>query len=870
MSEPAHLAPEPIRLADYKPPAWLVPRLDLDIALDPGLTTVKSRLTVRANPARPDRGPLRLDGEMQRLVSVAVDGVVLAPDAYTLTATSLSLAPPSDAFTLEIVSEIIPETNTALEGLYLSGKTLTSQCEAEGFRRITYFPDRPDVLSIYRTRLSAERGRFPLLLSNGNLTERGTLDGGRHYAVWDDPFPKPCYLFALVAGDLARLEDRFVTRSGRPVTLHLYVEHGSEAKAGFAMGALKRAMAWDEEVFGLEYDLDIFQIVAVPDFNMGAMENKGLNIFNARYILADPASATDQDFANIEAVVAHEYFHNWTGNRITCRDWFQLSLKEGLTVFRDQLFQADMRGEAIKRIADVRTLRSHQFPEDAGPLAHPVRPESYVEINNFYTATVYEKGAEIVRMLYRLLGREGFARGMTLYVARHDGSAATVEDFVAAMEDSSGRDLAQFRLWYAQSGTPELKADWQRTGAGYALTLSQRTAPTPDQAQKSPLHIPIAMGLVGPKGDVLPTRLLELRTESQSFEFPDAPEGAVPSILRGFSAPCRVSREVDGATARLLMARDPDPFNRWDSGQGYALTFMLTLAKGESPEGSAEAVIDGLAEALAATLADDSLDPAFKAAMLTLPAERDIAQLMPVIDVDAIYAARASLLAGLSARLGDQLLALYHGLALNAPYEPSPAQAAQRSLRNASLRLLAARRPAPDLDLVAQHVKAATNMTDEMAGLGILADHDGPARDEAFAALYRRFAGDSLVIDKWLALQAGSDLPNIVERVAELMHHEAFTLRNPNKVRALIGTFAHNNMRGFHRAGGAGYRFVADAILALDGLNPQVAARLLTAFESWRRFDSQRAALMSTALTSIAVSPGLSPNLTELSGRLLA
>jgi aminopeptidase N len=878
-TDPPAQTPQPVRLADYKPPPWLVPSIELKLALDPVLTRVESTLRIRANPARPDRGALRLDGEMQRLVEIAVDGKVLGPADYVLDAASLTLKPPGETFTVRIVTEIAPETNTALEGLYLSGETLTTQCEAEGFRRITYFPDRPDVLAVYTTRLEADAARYPQLLSNGNRIAQGTLPGGRHFAEWHDPYPKPCYLFAVVAGDLARLEDSFTTRSDRKVALHLYVEPGNEPRARYALEALKRAMAWDEETFGLEYDLDVFQIVAVSAFNMGAMENKGLNIFNAKYILADAETATDQDYANIEAVVAHEYFHNWTGNRITCRDWFQLSLKEGLTVFRDQEFQADMRGRAVKRIADVRTLRTQQFPEDSGPLAHPVRPESYLEINNFYTATVYEKGAEVVRMLKVLLGKDGFRRGMDLYVERHDGSAATVEDFVKAMEDANGRPLVQFRRWYAQSGTPQLSARWAHEDAVFFLTLSQTTPPSPDQPQKEPLHIPVALGLVGPGGEALPvrlagepeterptTRVIELTERETTFRFAGAPEGTVPSLLRGFSAPCRLIRPDDPALGRFLMREDEDPFNRWDACQGFAVTLMLRLTQG----GDEEDGIDGLAAALARILAESDLDDAFRAAMLTLPSERDVAQLMPVIDVEGIFAARERVLSGLAVRLAGPLAAAYHGLALNEPYSPAPAQAGRRALRNAALRLLSARKAVADLALVAGHFENAGNMTDQVAALSILADHDGTARTRALETFYDRYRANSLVVDKWLTLQAGSVLPDVRARVEALTAHEAFTLKNPNKVRALIGSFAHNNMRGFHEPDGGGYRLLARVILELDRLNPQGAARLLTAFESWRRFDSARVALMQETLMSIQAASGLSPNLTELSARLLA
>lgn len=870
--------PQPILRADYRPPEWLVPQIDLVLVLDPSRTRVDATLHIAANPQRPDRGVLALDGEHQKLVSVEIDGRALTPSDYQLNEDRLSIPAPSEQFQVRIVSELVPERNSALEGLYLSGATLTTQCEAEGFRRITYFPDRPDILTVYHTRLEADEKRYPCLLSNGNCISQGKLDGGRHFAQWHDPFPKPCYLFAVVAGDLARLEDRFITQSGRIVTLYLYVEHGNQPRAAFALQALKRAMLWDEQVFGLEYDLDTFQIVAVSDFNMGAMENKGLNIFNAKYILADSETATDQDYANIEAVVAHEYFHNWTGNRITCRDWFQLALKEGLTVFRDQQFQADMRGAAIKRIADVRTLRSQQFPEDAGPLAHPVRPDRYIEVNNFYTATIYEKGAEIVRMLHRILGSEGFRRGMDFYVAHYDGKAAAIDDFVDAMERANDRDFSLFRLWYSQSGTPALSAQWRQSGSELKLTLGQATKPTPDQPDKHALHVPVAVGLLGPTGESIPvllagepsnnassTRLLELTEAQTDYHFVNVPSGAVPSLLRGFSAPCKVIYRDPLSVSRFLMRHDRDAFNRWDACQDFSLTLMLRLSRGENAPGD----IAALGEALADTLADKNLDHAFKAAMLTLPGERDVAQRADIIYVEPICTARAQVLSKLADQLYDILIETYEGLEIIEPYAPNPEQSAQRALRSAALRLLCARKRAPDIARISRHFDLATNMTDQVAGLTILADCPGPEREHALGRFYKRHRSDPLVVDKWFAIQAGSSLPTVRQDVEHLARHGAFTLKNPNKIRALLGTFAHNNLSGFHEQGGAGYYFIADQILAIDARNPQAAARLLTAFEAWRRFEPVRSAAMKDALMRVVKSPSPSPNLAEIAARLL-
>ena len=879
-SPPTLAAHAPIHRKDYRPPAYLIDRIDLDLDLDAARTQVSSRLAIRPNPAFGEQVPLRLDGEEQTLISIALDGRTLAASDYVLDAKSLTLpAPPAGPFTLEIVSEIAPDKNTALEGLYLSGETLATQCEAEGFRRITYFIDRPDVLSVYRTKLTADAKLYPRLLSNGNPIGGGALPDGRHYIEWHDPFPKPCYLFAVVAGDLARVEDHFTTSSGRSVALHLYVEHGNEPRTAYAMDALKRSMKWDEDTYGLEYDLDIFQIVAVSTFNMGAMENKGLNVFNAKFILADPESATDVDYAGIEAVVAHEYFHNWTGNRITCRDWFQLSLKEGLTVFRDHQFSADMRSASVERIGDVRVLRAAQFPEDAGPLAHPVRPESYVEINNFYTATVYEKGSEVIHMLRTLIGPVAFRKGMDLYVARHDGTAATCEDFVKAMEDASGRDLTQFRRWYSQAGTPILTAEtaYSASDQSLRLTLRQGTAPSPGQPVKEPFHIPIALGLVGADGHDLPlrlagepvtgetTRVLDLTKPEQTFVFEDVPAPPVPSLLRGFSAPVQVVDGLSSDKRAFLMAHDSDPFNRWDAAQAFGTAHVLARAGGQATDADATAFVDALGQALATP----GLDPAFRALMLTLPSETELALHMRPVDPDALHDARESVLRLAAERWGTALADTYERLAPNEPYAPTAEQAGVRSLRNATLGLLARRSDAAASKRVVTQAENATNMTDQMAAFGLLADMDAPERTPLFDRFYARWTGNALVIDKWFSLQAMSARADTLDAVRKLMDHGDFTLRNPNRVRALIGAFAHGNPLRFHGADGGGYRLVADVVIALDALNPQVAARLVTAFETWRAYDKVRQAMMEAELHRIAAE-AKSPNIVEKTTKLLA
>ncbi|MBS9478849.1 aminopeptidase N [Ancylobacter radicis] len=875
--------PQPVRLSQYRPPDWLVDTVHLDIRLHHSATRVIARLAMRPNPEGREGSPIVLDGDELVLKSLALDGVPLAGTSYAATPSSLTIfAPPQQPVTVEIETLLAPSANTKLMGLYRSSGTYCTQCEAEGFRRITYFPDRPDVLAVYTTRIEAERDEAPVLLGNGNKVESGPIEGTtRHFAIWHDPWPKPCYLFALVGGKLERVADSFTTATGKVVELGIYVEPGKSGRAGYAMDALKRSMRWDEEAFGCEYDLDVFNIVAVADFNMGAMENKGLNVFNDKYVLASPETATDADYANIEAIIAHEYFHNWTGNRITCRDWFQLCLKEGLTVFRDQEFSSDQRSRPVKRIADVRLLKSHQFAEDAGPLAHPVRPNTYREINNFYTATVYEKGAEVVRMLKTVLGAEGFHAGMDLYFDRHDGDAATVEDFLACFADANGVDLEQFALWYSQSGTPELRAEtyWNEAARTLRLDVEQRLPLTPGQTDKQPMLIPLALGLVGPDGADLPLTLddgsnaergvLLLRQPKQSFVFPDLPHRPVASLNRGFAAPVKLSSNLTTDDLVFLARNDADPFNRFDAVQTIALTHLVTATQALR-EGEAAPSPAPLVEALGATLGNGALDPAFIAQVLALPSESDIArEIGRDVDPDAIHSTRRLLRRTLGEALRPALEAAYSHAAPAGGYSPDAASAGRRALRNTALDLLAATGTSADIGRALTHFDAADNMTDRFAALSVLAHAAPPDREAALAAFYDRFRDDPLVIDKWFALQAQISEPGTLERVRALTEHPAFAMSNPNRVRSLIGSFASANQTQFNRPDGAGYEFVAETVLTLDGINPQVAARLLAAFKSWRALEAGRAGRAQSALRRVAETPGLSPDVSDIVGRAL-
>lgn len=877
------IAPKAIFLKDYLPPSHLIDTVDLHFDLREDGATVRSRLAMRCNPARGNLGlPLVLDGERLNLVSVAVDGRPLDPAEFRVTPSALTLERLPESFSLEIVTAIRPHENLALEGLYKSGGNFCTQCEAEGFRKITYFLDRPDVMACYTTTIEADAERYPVLLSNGNPVGAGPLPNGRHWARWQDPFPKPCYLFALVAGTLIKVEESFTTRSGRTVALQVFVEPGNEDKCGHALRSLKLAMAWDEQAFGLEYDLDIYMIVAVGDFNMGAMENKGLNIFNTKYVLARPDTATDVDFVGIESVIAHEYFHNWTGNRITCRDWFQLSLKEGLTVFRDQEFSSDMNSRAVKRIGDVQALRASQFSEDSGALAHPVRPDSYIEINNFYTATIYSKGAEVVRMIHTLLGADGFRKGMDLYFARHDGQAVTCDDFVAAMADANAADLGQFKLWYSQAGTPELQVDgtYDPERRTYRLTIRQQCPPTPGQPIKEPMHIPVAVGLLGPDGNDLPlwlkgetgatgtTRVLHVRQAEQSFEFVDVPTAPVPSLLRGFSAPVRLRASLSDTDLTFLLAHDGDPFNRWEAAQTLATRLMLRLIQ-DYRSGRPLCLDQSFIEAMGRVLAGAERDRAFAAKALTLPGEGYLAQQMDEIDVDAIHLVWDFTRRRLAESLRDAWTGAYRDCAADGPFSVDSAAIGRRSLRTLSLGYLMAL-DTPDVHALAlAQFEGATTMTDSISALALLADSSAEARESVLNAFYDRWRTDPLVVNKWLSIQAMSSRPDTVARVGDLLDHPAFDMRNPNKVYALIGGFCSANQVRFHGADGEGYRFLADRILQLNEMNPQVAGRMAGPFTRWRRFDPQRRDLMRAQLERLANAPALARDVFEVVSKSL-
>jgi len=878
ISTQAEVSPRVVRLADYAPPAFLIDTVDLTFELDEAATRVVSRLSVRRNPAAaPDAG-LHLDGEALTLLNLTRDGVALTPDQYTPVPDGLLIPDMPDRARLEIVVRIAPKENTELIGLYVSGGSYFTQCEAEGFRRITYFPDRPDVMSRYATTIIADKAACPVMLSNGNPGPVTDAGDGRHKITWTDPHPKPCYLFALVAGDLVSVSDSFITRSGRKVALGIYVRRGDEDRCGHAMTALKTSMKWDEDVFGLEYDLDVFNIAAVSDFNMGAMENKGLNVFNTKYVLARPETATDGDYEGIETVIAHEYFHNWTGNRVTCRDWFQLSLKEGLTVYRDQEFSADQGSRAVKRIGDVRALRAAQFREDGGPLAHPVQPASYMAIDNFYTATIYNKGAEVIRMMATIIGRQAFRRGIDLYFAHHDNSAVTIDDFVRAMQDASGVDLERFKLWYHQAGTPEVSVEdaYDPAAKRYSLTIRQSTPPTPGQPDKQPQVIPLAMGLLDGNGQELSTRRdgeaeatagtrVLLATDAETrFEFIDVASPPVPSLLRGFSAPVKLSG-LSPERLRFLAAHDTDPFVRWDSGQQYAAVALLDMVaaiqQGRQPD-----VDPALLEAMASTL---DQEPAFAAEALTLPGEAMLADKMAVVDVHAIHSARDAVRRAIGQALADQLRAAYDRLSDTAGHRIEGASIGRRALRNTCLAYLVAGGEASAIALAKAQFDAGHNMTDVLAALGVLSAVDCPERAAALAAFYDAWRGDPLVLDKWFAIQALSPLPGTPAAVEALKSHPDFDLRNPNRVRALISSFAGNQVR-FHTVSGTGYRLYADTIIQLDPTNGQVAARMVSPLGQWRRFDAGRQALMRAALQRILDRPNLSRNTFEMASKSLA
>jgi aminopeptidase N len=849
---------EPVRLSDYTPPAYLVDETRLTFRLAPKAARVRSEIRFRPNPALKGRRDLVLQGEKLRLIEAKISGRALDLAACALTPETLTVPAaliPEGAFVWEAEAETSPEDNTALEGLYISKGMYCTQCEPEGFRRIAYYPDRPDVMAPFRVRIESD---LPVLLSNGNL-----VSSGPGWAEWDDPWPKPSYLFALVAGDLVAHSGRFVTRSGREVALNIWVRKGDEGKCAFALEALIRSMKWDEEAYGREYDLDVFNIVAVDDFNLGAMENKGLNIFNARLVLASPETATDGDYERIEGVIAHEYFHNWTGNRITCRDWFQLCLKEGLTVFRDQEFSADMRMGPVKRIEDVLLLRARQFREDAGPLAHPVRPDAYREINNFYTATVYEKGAEVIGMLKRLVGPEGYREALGLYFERHDGEATTIEAWLKVFEDATGRDLAQFKRWYTEAGTPRLSVREEYESGLYTLHFRQETPPTPGQPEKTPRVIPIAVGLLNPNGDeVVPTRVLEMTQAEQSFVFEGLASRPLPSILRGFSAPVILNRETSAEEQAFLLAHDTDPFNKWEAGRALAKGALYRMIAEGAPPAPA------YAEALSRVLRDDTLGAGFRALALRLPSDDDMAQTLfeagMVPDPAAIRAARMRMLDALAAALEPDLAAAYDAMRVPGPYRPDAEAAGARALRLAALSLLARR----DGGARAETLFAeAGNMTEEMGALAaLLAMGRG---EKELARFYERWKGERLVVDKWFAVQAAEAAPEKAAALtASLSSHPDFDWKNPNRFRALFGALAGNHA-GFHEASGTSYRLLADWLIKLDKLNPQTAARLMAAYETWKRYDGDRQGMIRAELSRIAGTPGLSRDLSDLAARLL-
>ena len=880
--------PKMIYLKDYQAPEYLIDETHLTFELFEDHTLVHAQLVMRRNPERgAGLPPLALDGQQLELLSVKLNDLELTAQDYQLTDSHLTLHPQTEQFVLDTSVKIHPESNTALEGLYKSGGMFCTQCEAEGFRKITYYLDRPDVMSTFTTTVIGDKNRYPILLSNGNPVGSGPQDDGRHWATWEDPFKKPAYLFALVAGDLWCVEDTFTTMSQREVALRIYVEPENIDKCQHAMNSLKKSMRWDEETYGREYDLDIFMIVAVNDFNMGAMENKGLNIFNSSAVLARAETATDAAHQRVEAIVAHEYFHNWSGNRVTCRDWFQLSLKEGFTVFRDAGFSADMNSATVKRIQDVAYLRTHQFAEDAGPMAHAVRPDSFIEISNFYTLTVYEKGSEVVGMLYTLLGAEGFRKGSDVYFDRHDGQAVTCDDFISAMEDANGVDLTQFKRWYSQAGTPRLSVSEQYDGASqtYRLTFTQSCPATPGQTEKLPFVIPVALGLLDARGKELPlqladesspaatSRVLSVTESQQTFTFTGLTEQPLPSLLRGFSAPVKLHFAYSRDQLMFLMQHDSDGFNRWEAGQQLAVQVLQDLI-GQHQRGEALVMDQRLVQALRSVLGNEQLDQAMVAEMLSLPGEAYLTEISDVADVEAIHAAREFARKQLADSLYDALWARYQAnreVSKTTPYVPQASHFARRALQNIALSYLMLTGKPEVLAAALEQFEHSDNMTERLTALAVLVNSPFEAeKAQALASFAEHFKDNPLVMDQWFSVQAGSTLPGGLQRVRELMEHPAFNIKNPNKVRALIGAFAGQNLINFHAADGSGYRFLADRVIQLNGFNPQIASRQLAPLTRWRKYDSARQALMKAELERIRNSGELSSDVFEVVSKSLA
>lgn len=872
-------APKTIRLEDYKAPNYLIDETQLIFRIFDDHTIVSAELHMRANPVVADaKGkPLELVGADLELLSLKLNNEDIDANNFRIFEETLTVDQVPERFILNVETKIHPHLNTSLEGLYLSKGMFCTQCEAEGFRKITYYLDRPDVMSCFTTRVEADQQKYPVLLSNGNPIERGELDDGRHFVVWQDPFKKPCYLFALVAGDLAVVEDQFTTQSGRNVSLQLFVEPHDLDKCDHAMDSLKRSMAWDEQTYGREYDLDIYMIVAVSHFNMGAMENKGLNIFNTSCVLANAKTTTDAGFQRVEAVIAHEYFHNWSGNRVTCRDWFQLSLKEGFTVFRDQQFSADMGSATVNRIDDVNLLKTVQFAEDSGPMAHPVRPDSYIEINNFYTVTVYEKGAEVVRMIHRLLGKDGFRKGSDLYFERHDGQAVTCDDFVKAMEDANGIDLTRFKRWYSQAGTPEVKvkSEYDATNRQFHIHFEQSTPATPGQTEKLPLHIPVAMGLVGAEGEDLPLKLidgtklsrdnpvLQLTEAQQSFTFVDLDEAPIASLFRGFSAPVRVEYSQTKQELAFLMAHDSDGFNRWNACQKLIVGALKDLMAAYDAKQDF-AVDKDLLEAFQSLLTNTELDQAMVAKMLELPSQQFMAELLPKpVKVDAIYHSLETLKQQLAKGLYAELVGVLDRIPLAKSYEFNAQAMAQRSLRNVCMSYLMALEQDEIVARCVEQYHQASNMTDQLAAFRALVHSNRTEKQQLIDDFYQKWSDEALVVDQWFMVQATAPQPDTLNQVKRLMQHAAFEMTNPNKIRSLIGAFCNNNPVNFHRDNGEGYQFLADQIIELNKLNPQVASRMATLMTRWANYDEQRAQKIKDQLARIQQEQ-LSPDVYEV------